>query len=99
MKFQMPESLEGLTLEQLTELATAAEAEFDEVAAAATAEGASPSAEALADMKALDGASSALAVRIGELQEEDRQRAEEARALIEGRNAARAGGADTEDAE
>ncbi|MGW5514261.1 major capsid protein [Nocardia africana] len=99
MKFQMPESLEGLTLEQLTELATAAEAEFDEVAAAATADGASPSAEALADMKALDSASSALAVRIGELQEEDRQRAEEARALIEGRNAARAGATDTDDVE
>ncbi|MBF6277061.1 major capsid protein [Nocardia nova] len=90
MKFQMPESLDGLSIEQLTELATAAETEFAALEKEVVADGAVPSAEVLADMKALDAAGDALVGRIGELRAEDQARADEARQLIEARNAKRA---------
>jgi hypothetical protein len=89
MKFQMPESLEGKTLEELTALATAIETEFDALAEGLD-EGTIPSAEQLASMEQLTEAGAVIAGRIGEIQAEDQERADKARQLIEARNAKRA---------
>ncbi|WP_280498550.1 major capsid protein [Nocardia cyriacigeorgica] len=84
MKFKMPDNLAGLTIEQLAELAAQADTEFDEIA---PKDGASPTAEALADMTALNDASKALTERINELRTEEADRAAAAQALLESRTA------------
>ncbi|RJO72981.1 hypothetical protein D5S18_22160 [Nocardia panacis] len=89
MKFQMPEVLDGLTLEQLAELGTVAEAEFDALSAGIAEEGATVSAETLAELQALSESASTLAARIEEIRAEEQARADQARALIEARQQAR----------
>lgn len=89
--FEMPEDLAKLTLAELRELQAAAEKAFDELTAAYAAEGApAPTAEALADIKALNDAGEAIHSRIGEVEAEEQARADEARALIQARTERRA---------
>ncbi len=83
MKFEMPESLDGLTLEELTAHATAVETEFGELVAE-LGDG-TPSVEQLTAMEDLTAAGNALAGRIGEVQDEEQKRADRARELIEAR--------------
>lgn len=84
MKFKLPETLDGLSVEELAALAAQADAEFDELA---PEPGASPTAEALADLTALNDASKALTERINELRAEEADRAAAAQALLEARTA------------
>ncbi|MBF6416977.1 major capsid protein [Nocardia cyriacigeorgica] len=84
MKFKLPETLDGLSVEELAALAAQADAEFDELA---PEPGASPTAEALADLTALNDASKALTERINELRTEEADRAAAAQALLEARTA------------
>lgn len=88
--FEMPETLDGLTVEQLTELATAAETEIDALSAGIDGEGATISAETLTALRTLNEQATALASRIGELQAEEQARLDEARQLVEARRQARA---------
>ena len=99
--FEMPETLDGLTIEQLTELATAAETEIDALYEGIDGDGATIAAEKLEQLRALDAAATKLADRIGTLKAEEQARVEEARQIVEARRQARAEAAsgDEEDAD
>ena len=96
--FEMPETLDGLSLEELTKLATAAEAAIDELTKGIADAAATVSAEDLEKLKALDANASALGEKIAGIRAEEQGRLEEARALVEARKAARTE-ADAEPAE
>lgn len=89
MKFKLPENLAELTSAELEALRTAADTEFDELAAAIDGEG-QLSADVVADMAALNDAAKTLDARINELAVEDAARADQARALLDDRAARRA---------
>lgn len=88
MGFTLPETLDGLTLADLTKLVEAADAEFD--TATADVDPSDPSTistETLEAMRALTEARTALAERIDTVRTEDTARAEEARTLLDARTA------------
>ncbi|WP_280425280.1 major capsid protein [Nocardia carnea] len=87
MEFELPADLSALSLDELNDLLSKARTAFDAQAATIADDGATVSADTLAAMQTLNDAEEALTARIGEVQAEEAERADAARALVEARAA------------
>lgn len=84
--FEMPESLEGLSREEIQKLAEKAEAEFRELYAEATKDGATPSEEDLERLEYLSASTDTLEGADKELAAEEDSRRQRAESLNAGRS-------------
>lgn len=84
--FEMPETLEGMSREELQKLAEKAEKEFRELYAEATADGATPTEEQLERLEFLSSSTDQLEETDRELAAEEEERRKRAESLNEGRS-------------